>query len=84
MKEQLLILFAGAFEAIGESKLIEALQELHDKHPLQYEAAVKNLSVGIKALLPLVQTTKTPIDNIFLSALNDAVETSAKNNNVKI
>lgn len=84
MKEQLLILFAAAFGQIGESKLVDVLQQLHDKHPLQYEAAIKGFSVGVKALLPLVEASKTPIDNLFLNALNDAVIESAKNNNVKI
>jgi hypothetical protein len=71
----LLELIAGTLEEAGESKLVEVLVQLKKDQPADYEAA----SAGAKALvihvLPLVQKTKTKIDDIFISGLGEAFDT---------
>lgn len=77
-------ILAFTLGSVGKQKLIETLQDLHDKNPISYEAAIKGFSVGIKALQPAVDKSKSPVDDIIISALHDAIETSAKNNNITL
>ena len=84
MKELLLNLFSGALESVGEIKLIEALQLLHDKNVEQYNAAVHGAMFLITGLKPIVDKSKTPIDNAILDSLEDAVRESAKRNGVAL
>ncbi len=84
MKEALLALFATAFETIGETKLELILQKLHDKDVVKYTAALKGGMALITAMQPFIDESKTPIDNLFCSALSEAIQISAKNNNVII
>ena len=84
INELLLGLLAGALETAGESKLIEVLQDLHDKNPDQYKAAIYGGNALVKALLPVVTKSKTKIDDIFILSLNDAIQTSATNNGIDL
>lgn len=84
MKEALLVLFNTAFETIGESKLEEVLQKLYLKDKVKYEAALRMGYGFFTAIQPIVDETKTPIDNLFSAAILDAIKTSAKNNNVTL
>lgn len=82
MKELIFNLLAGSLQAIGESKLVEVLQQLHDKNPAQYQLAILGGLQLVLALEPVVETTGTKIDDAIVKALKEAIDTSAKNNSV--
>lgn len=82
MKELIFNLLAGSLQAIGESKLVEVLQQLHDKNPAQYQVAILGGLQLVLALEPLVLKTGTKIDDAIVKALREAIETSAKTNSV--
>lgn len=82
MKEFLLNLLNGALESVGESKLEELLQKLHDQHPDQYKGAIYGGQALVNALQPLVTTTGTKIDDALLSAISDAIRDSAAANGI--
>lgn len=84
MKEVLLNFLSTAFATFGETKFIEVMQQLHDKNAIEYEAAIRGLHVGVLALQPLVDKSKTPIDDAVLKALGDAIVASAEANNVTL
>ncbi len=78
--EFLLSLFTGTLENVGETKLEALLQDLHDKHPDQYEVAIKGGRLLVKALLPIAAKTGTKIDDAIVKALAEAIEDSAAAN----
>lgn len=80
--EFLLSTLSGALTTVGESKLEEVLQQLHDKDPIQYEAAIKGGNALVIALLPCVAKTGTKIDDAIVNALADAIKVSASANNI--
>lgn len=82
MKEFLLNLLSSALESVGESKLEEILQKLHDTHPDQYKGVIYGGQALVNGLLPLVSSTGTKIDDAFLSALSDAIRDSAAANGI--
>jgi hypothetical protein len=71
---------SSSLETIGESKLDELLQTLHDKHPDQYEAAIFGGVALVNALLPLTKTSATKIDDAIVQALDEALKASATAN----
>ena len=83
-KETLFNLFAGTVETVGESKLIEVLQSLHDTNLEQYKAAIFGGVALTKALAPLVEKSGTKVDDVFIKAISEALEQSAKNNGVEL
>lgn len=84
MKEVLLNMLSGALATVGELKLIEALQLLKEKDPTQYEAAIRGGHALCKALKPLTDKSKTPIDDAILESLADAVTQSAAANGIEL
>ena len=84
MKELLFNLFSSSLETIGESKLEEILQKLHDKNPGQYKVAILGGLQLVLALEPLVLTTGTKIDDAIVKALKEAINVSAKSNNADV
>lgn len=80
MKELLLNLLSSSLETIGESKLVEVLQKLHDKNPGQYKVAILGGLQLVLALEPVVLSTGTKIDDAIIKALKEAINTSAINN----
>lgn len=82
--EFLLSTLTGALETIGETKLVEVLQQLHDKNPDQYKAAILGGKAMVTALLPIVQKTGTKIDDAIINALDEAIATSAANNGITL
>ena len=84
MKEFLLNLLSNSLENVGESKLIEVLQKLHDKNRDQYLAALLGGRALTLALLPVVEGTGTKIDDAIVSSLFDAIQTSAANNSIDL
>jgi len=78
----LLNLLAGALEGVGESQLIELLQDLHDSNLEDYEAAIQGGQALVAHLMPLVTKSKSKIDDAILNAISDAIDTSAADNGV--
>lgn len=74
----------GVLSNVGESKLKEVLQTLHDKDVVQYEAAVKGGHALVLALLPVVAKTGTKIDDAIINALDEAIKESASENNIEL
>lgn len=83
MKEFILNLLSSSFETIGESKLVEALQQLHDKNPRQYDVAVLGGLQLVLALEPFVLNTGSKIDDAFIKSIKEAIETSISINKEK-
>lgn len=75
-KELLLSTLTGALETVGETKLLEVLQQLHDKNPEQYAAAIAGGKALVSALQPLVLKSGTKIDDAILAALSEAIAAS--------
>ena len=78
----LLNILSSSLETLGESKLEEVLQQLHDKDKVQYEAAVRGGHALVLALLPVVVKTGTKIDDAIVNALDEAIKKSASDNDV--
>lgn len=83
MKELIFNLLSSSLETIGESKLVDVLQKLHDKNPGQYEVAILGGVQLVLALEPIVLNTGTKIDDAIIKALKEAIHTSATTNSVK-
>lgn len=84
MKEFFISLLLGTIEQLEETALIAILQNLHDKNLEQYKAAIYGGTALVGSLLPLVQKTKTNLDDIILRGLQDAINQSAANNGINL
>ena len=73
---------SSTLETLGESKLEEVLQQLHNKDKVQYEAAIRRGHVLVLALIPVVEKTGTKIDDAIVNALNEAINDSAEANGI--
>lgn len=82
-KEILLNTLSATLEVVGETKLVEVLQKLHDADEFQYWEAIKGGRVIVASLSPLIAKSKTPIDDALINSLNDAIEASAAANGEK-
>lgn len=82
ISEFLLNILSGAIESVGESKLVEVLQKLHDNAPDEYRAAIFGGHALASRLKPLVAKSGTKIDDALVDALHDAIHTSAAANGV--
>ena len=71
---------ADGVETVGESKLVDLLQELHDNNPTQYKAAIEGGKALVSVLQPIVSGTKTKIDDAIINALSEALNQSAIKN----
>lgn len=76
----ILVLFAGALAQSGTQFLGKALQDLHDSNKADWEAAISGGRALVNHLKDPVQRSKTPIDDVFLNALDGAIEKSASDN----
>lgn len=83
-QETLFNLFSGTVESIGESKLVEVLQTLHDTNLDQYKAAIFGGIALTKALAPLTAKSSTKVDDVLVQAIEEALTESAKNNSLAI
>ena len=81
-KEVLLSALSSTLETVGETKLIEVLQELHDKNPELYQSAIDGGKVLCNALTPVVTKSGTKIDDAIINALREAIEISEASNPV--
>lgn len=78
----LLNTLSGTLTTVGESKLIEVLQQLHAKDVIQYEAAIRGGHSLVLALLPIVVKTGNKIDDAIVNSLDEAIKVSAKLNDI--
>lgn len=76
-------LFSKTIADAGESKLKEVLQNLHDQNEAEYKAAIYGGHALVKRLRPLVEKSKTSIDDAVLGAIDDAINESAKANGIE-
>lgn len=77
-------LLAGTLAEVGELTLVELLQELHDKDPDGYKSAIYGGISFVTGISKLTTRTKTKIDDAFVNAIKDAVETSAAANGLEL
>lgn len=82
--EFLLGSLTGAIATIGESKLEDALQDLHDKDPKGYKAVIAAGDLFVTKITPIVQKSATKIDDAVLTALGDAIKSSASKNGINL
>ncbi len=71
-------------EAVGESKLVDLLQKLHDADEEKYKAAVIAGHAFIQPLIEFVSKTDTPIDDGLVSAINESILLSAVKNSIEL
>jgi len=84
MANFILELLAGTLAEVGESKLVEVLQELHDKDQEDYKSVLYGGLSFVTGISKLTSKTKTKIDDALVAAIKDAIETSAKLNGVEL
>lgn len=72
--------FSGALQTVGESKLEDILQDLHDSNLADYEAAIAGGTALIAHIEPFVVKSKTKIDDAIVAALKDAIAKSSATN----
>jgi len=84
----LLELLAGSLAELGESKLVEVLQELHDKDESEGKSDYRSILLGglsfVTGISKLTTKTKTKIDDALVAAIKDAIETSAAANDIEL
>ena len=85
-KNVLLELLSGTLATLGESKLEEVLQELHDNDKTEGKTDYKSVVFGgqsfVTGISKLTTKTKTQIDDAIVSAISDAIQASAKQNGI--
>lgn len=84
LQDFLLNALSGTLATLGETKLVEVLQKLHTRDKDQYLTAIHGGHALVKALSPLVLTTGTKIDDALITALHEAIHTSAETNGVTL
>lgn len=77
-------LLAGTLAEVGESKLVDVLQELHDKDQAAYKSVIFGGMSFVTGISKLTDKTKTKIDDAIVNAIREAIETSAANNGIVI
>lgn len=88
-KQNFLIeLLASTLAEVGESKLVEVLQELHDKDNSEDKSDYKSVLLGglsfVVGISKLTSKTKTKIDDALVNAIREAIEASALANDVEL
>jgi uncharacterized protein (UPF0210 family) len=84
----LLELLADTLATIGESKLVEVLQDLHEKDTTDDKSDYKSVLFGglsfVTGISKLTDKTKTKIDDALVNAIKEAIEASAAANDVEL
>lgn len=80
----LLELLAGTLAEVGESKLVDVLQDLHDKDEEGYKSAILGGMSFVIGISKLTNKTKTKIDDALVNAIREAIETSAELNGIEL
>jgi len=84
MKETLIALLSASIESIGESKLIEVLQKLHDTDQAKYKSVLLGGYSFAVGMASLAEKSKTPLDDMVVNAVKDAIVTSAAANGIEL
>lgn len=71
-------------ETVGEAKLVDVLQKLHDSKPDEYKAAIAAGQAFIKPLIEYVSKTDTTIDDGFVAVINESISLSAMKNGINL
>lgn len=81
-------LLASTLAEVGESKLVEVLQDLHDKDKTEDKSDYKSALLGglsfVTGIIKLTSKTKTKIDDALVNAIKEAIEASAEANGVEL
>lgn len=84
----ILELLAGTLAELGESKLVEVLQQLHDKDTSINKAKYKSVLFGglsfVTGISQLTDKTKSKIDDALVQSIREAIEASADLNNIEL
>lgn len=80
----ILNILAGAFKEAGTEAVVSVLQKLHDSDPKNYKVALLGGYLLSTALEPVVDKSKTKIDDTLVEGIGQAVQTSAERNGVDL
>lgn len=80
----ILELLAGTLAEIGESKLVEVLQTLHDKDVVKYKSVIFGGMSFVTGISELTNKTKSKIDDAIISGIKEAIIISANHNDIKL
>ena len=80
----ILNILAGAFKEAGTEAVVGVLQKLHDSDPNNYKVALLGGYLLSTALEPVVDKSKTKIDDALVEGIGQAVATSAERNGVDL
>ena len=79
----ILNILAGAFTQAGTEAVVTVLQKLHDSDPKMYKVALLGGRLLTTALDPVVDKTKTKIDDSFVDGIGNAVWKPWKKDHIK-
>ena len=79
-KEVLLSALLPTLESIGESALLDALQQLRAKDVVAYKSAIDGGLALVSGLTPITSKSKTPIDDAILVSIGSSLESSKTTN----
>jgi hypothetical protein len=71
-------------ESVGESKLVDLLQEFHDTDEEKYRATIIAGSAFIKPLIDYASKTTNTIDDGIVEAIHEAILVSALRNGIAL
>lgn len=77
-------LFVGPVTAAAKLSLENGLQKLHDSDPQRYKQALLIAKAFVNIMEPVVDKTKTRLDDHAIQAVEDAVTDSAEKNSVDL
>jgi hypothetical protein len=80
----ILNILAGAFTSAGKEAVVAVLQKLHDNDPKNYKVALLGGRLLSTAMDPVVDKTKTKIDDALVDGIGEAVKKSAELNNIDL
>lgn len=75
-------LFAGAIAEAGQAKLEEVLEDLANSNPADFDATVRAGHAFIEHIKPLVEKSKTNVDDVFVNAIEQSVNNAAANHGI--
>lgn len=80
----ILNILAGAFKEAGTEAVVSVLQKLHDSDLPNYKKALLGGKLLADTLEPVVDKSKTKIDDALVEGISNAIQTSAERNGVDL
>lgn len=77
-------MFIKSFQEGGTMAVVSVLQNLYSTDKKMYKIALLGGKLFATALDPVIDKTKTKIDDAFVDGINEAIKTSAENNNIDL